>query len=128
MGFHDRFVNWIIQCITTPTYTFNLNGEIVGSDRPTMGIRQGGPLLQYLFLIFAEDFSTLLNIAEAQNDIQELQLNRNGPTINHLFFAGHSFIFCSARARNPRNIVCILRKYEQSSRQIINLLYISVEM
>lgn len=26
MGFHDTFVSWIMQCIMTPTYKFNING------------------------------------------------------------------------------------------------------
>ena len=35
MGFHETFINWIMQCITTPTYKFNINGDIAGGVKPT---------------------------------------------------------------------------------------------
>nr|XP_016433940.1 PREDICTED: uncharacterized protein LOC107760407 [Nicotiana tabacum] len=80
MGFHETFVTWIMLCITTPTYKFNINGQIAGEVIPTRGLRQGDPLSPYLFLICAEGLSRLLNHAECQRDIQGLSLVRGGLT------------------------------------------------
>ncbi|KAH0735348.1 hypothetical protein KY285_011055 [Solanum tuberosum] len=81
MGFHDTFVSWIMQCITTPTYKFNINGEIVGDVRPSRGLRQGDPLSPYLFILCAEGLSRLLNQAEEQGELRGISLRRGGPTL-----------------------------------------------
>ncbi|KAL3334210.1 hypothetical protein AABB24_030787 [Solanum stoloniferum] len=87
MGFHDTFVSWIMQCITTPTYKFNINGEIVGTVRPIRGLRQGDPLSPYLFILCAEGLS---NQAEEQGELCGIILRRGGPMVNYLFFADDS--------------------------------------
>ncbi|KAH0661423.1 hypothetical protein KY284_026354 [Solanum tuberosum] len=70
--------NWIMQCITTPTYKFNINGEIVGVVRPIRGLRQGDPLSPYLFILCAEGLS---NQAEEQGELRGISLRRGGPTL-----------------------------------------------
>lgn len=112
MGFHDTFVSWIMQCITTPTYKFNINGEIVGVVRPIRGLRQGDPLSPYLFILCAEGLS---NQAEEQGELRGISLRRGGPTVNHLFFADDSFLFCSANTQSAVKISEILRTYELCS-------------
>ena len=60
MGFNDRWVNLVMQCLQTVSYSVVLNGEPVGYIGPTRGIRHGDPLSPYLFLICAEGLTTLL--------------------------------------------------------------------
>ncbi|KAK6796397.1 hypothetical protein RDI58_004098 [Solanum bulbocastanum] len=75
MGFLDTFISWIMQCITTPTYKFNINGEIVGA------VRQGDPLSPYLFILCAEGLSRLLDQAEEQGELRGISLRRGGPSL-----------------------------------------------
>ena len=63
MEFCARWVNLVMQCIQTVSYSVILNGPPVGYIRPSKGIRQGDPLSPYLFLICAEGFTALLNSA-----------------------------------------------------------------
>ncbi|KAK6786278.1 hypothetical protein RDI58_014803 [Solanum bulbocastanum] len=117
MGFHDTFVSWIMQCITTPTYKFNINGEIVGAVRPIRGLRQGDLLSPYLFILCAEELS---NQAEEQGELRGICLRRGGPMVNYLFFADDSFLFCSANTQSAVKISEILRTYELCSGQKVN--------
>ncbi|KAL3534567.1 hypothetical protein ACH5RR_003028 [Cinchona calisaya] len=39
-GFCPTWINWISKCISSVSYSFNLNGENVGFLRPSRGIRQ----------------------------------------------------------------------------------------
>ena len=76
MGFHETSINWIMQCITTSTYKFNINGDMAGGVKPTRGLRQEDSLSPYLFLLCAEGISRLLNHAELCEDMHGLSLKR----------------------------------------------------
>lgn len=56
----EIFINWIEQCISTPTFTVLVNGGTGGFFKSTKGIRQGNPISPYLFVIAMEAFSRLI--------------------------------------------------------------------
>ncbi|KAK2646619.1 hypothetical protein Ddye_021814 [Dipteronia dyeriana] len=45
MGFSNRWINLILNCITTISYTIQINGNLHGNIKPSRGLRQGDPLL-----------------------------------------------------------------------------------
>jgi len=59
MGFYHKWISWIMQCITSVSYSFLLNGATQGSVIPKRGISQGDPLLPYLFIICSAVLSGL---------------------------------------------------------------------
>lgn len=60
MGFHSKWVDMIILCVTTVKYSVIHNGYEIGPVVAQRGLRQGDPLSHYLFLICAEGFTSLL--------------------------------------------------------------------
>lgn len=61
MDFPNRFVCWIKEYITTPCFSVNVNGELVGFLSSCRRLRQGGPLSSYLFVIAMDGLSMLIS-------------------------------------------------------------------
>ncbi|XP_075665091.1 uncharacterized protein LOC142634702 [Castanea sativa] len=120
MGFHSRWVGWIMECIKSVTYSVLINGEPRGYIVPTRGIRQGDPLSPYLFLLCSEGLSDFIEQAVNERYIKGFSLCKHGPKISHLFFADDSLLFCRAREEDVIKIQVILGKYEVALGQKIN--------
>ncbi|XP_074305663.1 uncharacterized protein LOC141640883 [Silene latifolia] len=60
LKFPTQMVNWIMQCVTTPSYTLSLNGSQFGYVKGRRGLRQGDPLSPLLFTLCLEYFTRIL--------------------------------------------------------------------
>ena len=60
MGFHQKWIGLMIECISTVSYSILINGEPHGNIHPSQGLRQGDPLSPYLFLLCAERLHSLI--------------------------------------------------------------------
>ena len=110
-----------MECISTVSFFFNINGELKGYVIPSRGIRQGDPLSPYLFLLVSEGFSNLLAQAQRNKKLTGMQISRTGPSLTHLFFADDSLVFCKADKKQAQEVMKILQMYEKGSGQMINM-------
>ena len=120
MGFHKRWIGWIMRCITTVSYSIIINGEAHGSIVPSRGLRQGDPLSSYLFLLCTKAFSALIEEANNNNALTDISICRGSPKVTHLFFADNSLLFCKAKNLECSKMVEILKQYEAASGQQVN--------
>jgi hypothetical protein len=120
MGFHNKWISTIMECISTVSYSILVNGEPHGYIQPTRGLRQGDPLSPYLFLLCAEGLHSLIHKAKVAGDLQGDSISRGGPKLTHLFFADDSLLFCKAKPVEVARIQNILNQYENASGQQIN--------
>lgn len=51
MGFAGRWIEWMLLCVTTVSYTIGVNGVSVGPIVPRRGLRQGDPLSLFVFIL-----------------------------------------------------------------------------
>jgi len=120
MGFAQKWVDWIIFCISSVSYKILLNGSPKGFIKPSRGIRQGDPISPFLFILCTEALVAKLKDAEWHGRIQGLQISRASPSTSHLLFADDSLFFCKADPLQGKEIIDILRLYGEASGQQLN--------
>ncbi|XP_031116377.1 uncharacterized protein LOC116020030 [Ipomoea triloba] len=92
LGFAPEWVNLIMLCVTTVSYSFQVN----------------------------EGWSLLLQKAEQQGLIHGCRVARGAPPISHLFFADDSLLFFKANVHEAGVIKQCLTEYEALSGQAVN--------
>jgi len=60
-GFPNAFTQWIMECISTTSFSISINGELNGFFQGGRGLRQGDPFSPYLFVLVMKAFSGLLS-------------------------------------------------------------------
>lgn len=66
LGFHEIWIEWTMECVSSVSYSFLVNGAPQGKVYPSRGLRQGDPLSPYLFILCTEVLSGLC--AQAQEN------------------------------------------------------------
>ena len=55
MGFHYKWIDYIMRCIESVFYSIVINGKVSNYFQLGRGLRQGDPLSLYLFLFVPKD-------------------------------------------------------------------------
>ena len=121
LGFPEKWIEKVMTCVTTTSFSILLNGKPYGNVIPSRGIRQGDPLSPYLFLLCAEGFTSLLAKAEYGGKIHGASICRGEPKVSNLLFANDSLLFCRAKHDEVEVVSEVLQTYANASGQCINL-------
>ncbi|GKC94250.1 RNA-directed DNA polymerase, eukaryota, reverse transcriptase zinc-binding domain protein [Tanacetum coccineum] len=114
-------VQWIMTCVSTATFSINVNEEKYGYFKGGRGIRQGDPISPYLFTLVME----MLNIV-VQNKINENPRFRyhwgcKQLKISHLCFADDLLMFCHGDVESVRVIKGALDEFSMISSLVPNM-------
>ena len=66
LGLLETWIDRVMSCVTSPTFSVCINGKAYDNIRPSKGIRQGDPLSPYLFSLYAKGFLSLLAKAKEE--------------------------------------------------------------
>ena len=110
-GFHDIFLNWILECVSSFSFFILINKGKSKSFRPTRGLRQGDPLSPYLFILYQEILSWMLEKELLEGRICGVQMNQRGSSFTHLMYADDIVLFAKTNCREVQILDECLAKY-----------------
>lgn len=121
LGFDDVWIQRVMFCVTTVTYSTLINDQPFGCIQPDRGLRQGDPLSPFLFVLCTEGLIHLIEQAVSHGRLQGIQFSENGPMIHHMLFADDSLFICKASVPEAEEIMRILLVYEEATGQKVNV-------
>ncbi|XP_028556243.1 uncharacterized protein LOC110114731 [Dendrobium catenatum] len=123
-GFPGSFSNLILECVTGVRFSILLNGKGTRWIEAKSGFRQGYPMSPYLFIMFSQLLSSLIQ----QRGLQIcIQTSNRAPRITHLLYANDVLLFGKASDSQLRVMMNLIKEYcgwtgkgvNQSKSQII---------
>ncbi|XP_071688890.1 uncharacterized protein [Rutidosis leptorrhynchoides] len=113
-GFHQTMIRWIMKCVTTVSYSININGDLHGYFKGKRGLRQGDPMSPYLFTLVMEVLTLLLVRNACLSDFR-YHPNCEEHEIINLCFADDLFIFSHADYNSVQIINAALEQFKDWS-------------
>lgn len=118
-GFPEQFIQWVKVCISSPKYSFMINGCCYGYIKGQRGIRQGCPMSLYLFVLVMEVFNVLL-VTEAAKGRFLLHPRCKNPMITHLSFADDLLVFMKGDLGSARALSHVLDLFAEGTGLKVN--------
>lgn len=115
-----QFIHWINLCISTPSFSIQVNGELAGFFRSERGLRQGCSLSPYLFVICMYILSKMLDKAAVEGSFGYHPSCRN-MRLTHLCFADDIMVFADGRGRSMEGILEVFSQFAKGSGLNISL-------
>lgn len=120
MGFSERWIAIMSQCISSLSFNIIANSEDICVVHPKRGLRLGDRISPNLFLLVQEALSKAISTVVHKGDILESRIKRRCPSVSHLFLADDSLLFLKATLEECNNLKAILNSYCAASGQRIN--------
>ncbi|KAL4585017.1 hypothetical protein LXL04_009630 [Taraxacum kok-saghyz] len=119
-GFGANWCRWIRGCLTSSMGSALVNGSATEEFQFQRGLRQGGPISPFLFVLVMEVLHISMHRAMEQGFFRPLRI---GDTlhISHLFYADDAVFIGEWREENFTNIVSILQCFFLASSLKINI-------
>lgn len=114
-GFSVDWVFLVMSLVTSVKYMFQVNGSRSRVIILSRGLRQGGPLSPYLFILVFDVLSRLISQACLVGNIFGLSLATGAPTLTHLFFCMGKIILCRCIKLSTSLIFSLLLQVKKST-------------
>ncbi|WMV60256.1 hypothetical protein MTR67_053641 [Solanum verrucosum] len=95
LGFPYKFIQWVMECVTSVSYSLLMNGGLTEPFKGRRGIRQGDPMSPYLIFIAMDYLQRELNQVLIHPQFQfHPRCKKLG--VVHICFADDLLMFCKA--------------------------------
>ncbi|GJX44734.1 putative RNA-directed DNA polymerase, eukaryota, reverse transcriptase zinc-binding domain protein [Tanacetum coccineum] len=120
MGFSSKWRKWIRGCLNSAYASVLVNGSPTKEFKICKGLRQGDPVLPFLFIIAAEALHVTIEEAKAKRLFEGVKVGDNSVDLSHLQFADDALLLGKWSLDNARNLCRILRCFNMASGLKVN--------
>lgn len=121
MGFSDKWLTLIENCISPCWFSVLINGSPAGFFKSSRGLRQGDPISSSLFILAADYLSRLLDHLILGRKEMMYRTARYTMGISHLAYADDIIIFSQAQSSSISKLTECLEHYMEVSGQKVNV-------
>ena len=120
MDFGWKWISWIMRCVCSASMFILVNGSPLKPFKMEKVLKQGDPLLPYLFILISEALVCLLKKDEDLNLIEAVQIGKDHIWLKHLQFADDTMIFVPKSTTIVTNYFRILDVFALMSGLMLN--------
>jgi len=121
LGFPSTFIGWVMECISSTSFSLLINGNLCGFFKGKRGLRQGDPLSPFLFVLCLEYFSRSLKTVTDNSDYN-FHPRCGSLRITHLAFADDLLLLARGDIPSVKIIVDCLSDFGAVSGLRVNVL------
>ncbi|GJW87384.1 putative reverse transcriptase domain, reverse transcriptase zinc-binding domain protein [Tanacetum coccineum] len=108
-------VSWIMECVSSTSFSVSVNGSLAGYFKGKRGLRQGDPLSPYLFTFVMEILTLILKRKIRESDEFIFHHRCSSLNIINLCFADDLFLFAHGDVNSTRVIMQALDEFKNAS-------------
>ena len=120
LGFSEQYILWIRTCITTTSFSVQVNGELAGYFNSERGLRQGCSLSPYLFVICMNVLSSMIDKAASDKQMG-YHPNCKQMQLTHLCFADDLMVFVDGSKKSIEGVLSVFDAFAVHSGLKISL-------
>ena len=120
LHFSPSIVNLIATCVTSTNIYVLWNGHQSAKFKPTLGLHQGDPLSPFLFVLYLERLSSMIDKAVTDHKWRPCMVCRGGPFILHLLFADNLLLFSRATMNQATIVMDVLSLFSSQAGQSVS--------
>lgn len=114
-GFKEKMIKWIMVCVSTVSYSLNINGQTHGFFKGKRGLRQGDPMSPYLFTLVMKVLHLILIRKINEHDGFQYHTKCAAEKTVNLCFADDLILFCHGDPTSASIIMAALEEFKSCS-------------